>query len=82
MCYETGMTKPQPKTLKQLMQKLSGDTEMERRIQHFRAFVEFNKTRRRRDGDPPAALPCPVEPRGGGPLLKGGAAAALVFEDR
>ncbi len=76
------MTEPQPKTPKQLMQELSGETEMERRIRYFRAFVELNKTRRRRGGDPPAALPCPVYPRRGGPFLKGGAAAALVFEDR
>lgn len=59
-----------------------GETEMERTVRHFCAFVELNKTRRRRDGDPPAALPCPVHPRRGGPFLKGGAAAALVFEDR
>ena len=72
----------QTKTLKQLMQELSDETEMERRIGHFRAIVERNKTRRRRDGDPPAALPCPVEPRRGGPFLKGGAAGALVFEER
>ena len=81
-CYDADMTEPQPKTLKQLMQELSGETEMERRIRYFAAFVELNKTRRRRGGNPPAALPCPVEPRGGGPLLKGGAAAALVFQDR
>ena len=54
---------------------------MQRRIQHFAAFVERNKTRRRRGGDPPAALPVPVQPRDRGPYLKGGAAAALVFED-
>ena len=62
-------------------QEPSGETEMQRRIQHFAAFVERNKTRRRRGGDPPAALPVPVQPRGRGPYLKGGAAAALVFED-
>jgi hypothetical protein len=55
---------------------------MQRRIGHFAAFVERNKTRRRRGGDPPAALPVPAQPRGRGPFLKGGAAAALVFEDR
>ena len=57
------------------------EAEIERHVRHFRAYVERNKTRRRRDGDPPAALPCAVEPRGGGPFLKGGAAAALVFEE-
>ena len=76
------MTEPQPKPRMQRMPASSGETEMERRIRHFWALVEHNKTRRRRDGDPPAAVPCPVEPRGRGPFLKGGAAAALVFEDR
>ncbi len=56
------------------------ETDVQRQIRRFGAFVERNKTRRRRDGDPPSALPAPVEPRGRGPFLKGGAAAALEFE--
>jgi hypothetical protein len=59
-----------------------GDAEMQRRIALFRAYVERNKTRRRRDGDPPAAQPVPASPRGRGPFLQGGAAAALIFEER
>ena len=57
------------------------DEEMQRRIRLFQAFVERNKTRRRRDGDPPAALPAPVEPRGPRGGLEGGAVAALVFDE-
>jgi hypothetical protein len=46
----------------------------------FKARVERNKTRRRRDGDPPAALPVPaISPKGGG--LSGGAAAAMEFDE-
>lgn len=73
--------KPSKLDFDKFRQQAQGETEMERRIRHFAAFVERNKTRRRRDGDPPAALPVPVEPRRGGPFLKGGAAAALVFEN-
>ena len=72
--------KPSKLSFEKLRQDASGETEMERRIRHFAAFVERNKTRRRRD-DPPAALPVPAVPRRGGPFLKGGAAAALVFEN-
>ena len=57
-----------------------GDAEIQARIRHFRTWVERNKTRRR-GGDPPAALPVPVEPRGPKGGLRGGAAAALVFEE-
>lgn len=64
------------------MRELDGESDVERRMRLLAAFVERNKTRRRGDDDPPAALPVPVEPRRGGPFLKGGAAAALVFEDR
>jgi hypothetical protein len=72
----------QPKALDQLKQQLDAETDAARRMRLLAAFVERNKTRRRGDDDPPAALPIPVEPRRGGPFLKGGAAAALVFEDR
>ncbi len=76
------MTEPHPKPtpLDRLMQEMAGETDIQRNIGHFAAFVERNKTRRRRD-DPPAALPVPAVPRRGGPFLKGGAAAALVFEN-
>ena len=57
------------------------DAETQRLIAHFRAMVARNKTRRGRDDDPPAALPVPASPRGRGPWLRGGAAAALTFED-
>jgi hypothetical protein len=50
-------------------------------LDHFRPRIERNKTRRRRDDDPPAALPVPAEPRGRGPMLSGGAAAALTFDE-
>ena len=73
--------RPNPKPLDGLIRDPSGETESQRRIRYFAAVVERNKTRRRRGGDPPAALPVPVEPRNGGPFLKGGAAAALVFEN-
>ena len=73
--------KPSKLSFEKLRQDAYGETAMERRIRHFADFVERNKTRRRRDGDPPAALPVPMEPRRGGPFLKGGAAAALVFEN-
>ena len=73
--------KPSKLNFDKLRQDAHGETEMERRIRHFAAFVERNKTRRRRGGDPPAALPVPAHPRRGGPFLKGGAAAALVFEN-
>jgi hypothetical protein len=73
--------KPSKLDFGKLRQNALGETEMERRIRHFAAFVERNKTRRRRDDDPPAALPVPAAPRRGGPFLKGGAAAALVFEN-
>ena len=73
--------KPSKMSFDKLRQDAHGETDMERRIRHLSAFVERNKTRRRRDGEPPAALPVPVEPRRGGPFLKGGAAAALVFEN-
>ena len=43
----------------------------------LRAVVERNKARRRWDGEPPAAAPAPVEPRGGGGGWLGGAAAAV-----
>jgi hypothetical protein len=71
--------KPSKLSFEKLRQDAYGETAMERRIRHFADFVERNKTRRRRD-DPPAALPVPAVPRRGGPFLKGGAAAALVFE--
>ncbi len=76
------MTEPhaKPQSLERLMQELTGQTDMQRRIRHFAAVVERNKTRRGRD-DPPAAVPVPAVPRRGGPFLKGGAAAALVFEN-
>ena len=54
--------------------------DVERTVTHFRAIVERNKTRRRRDGEPPAAVPMPVEPRPRGGGLSGGAAVAMVFE--
>lgn len=71
--------KPDP--LDRFLEELKGEDDMQRRIRHFAAVVERNKTRRRRDDDPPAALPVPAVPRKGGPFLKGGAAAALVFEN-
>jgi len=74
--------KPQPEALDQLMQQLDSESDAERRMRLLAAFIERNKTRRRGDDDPPAALPVPATPRRGGPFLKGGAAAALVFEDR
>ncbi len=74
--------KPSKLNFDKLRQDAHGESEMARRMRHFSAFVERNKTRRRRGGDePPAALPVPAEPRRGGPFLKGGAAAALVFEN-
>ena len=73
--------KPQPKALDRLKQDLADETDVELRMRVLAAFVERNKTRRRRDDDPPAALPVPAAPRRGGPFLKGGAAAALVFEN-
>jgi hypothetical protein len=48
---------------------------------HFRARIERNKTRRRRDGDPPAAMPATVDPRPRGGGFSGGAAAVMTFED-
>jgi hypothetical protein len=77
------MTEPpaKPDSLDRFLEELKGETDVQRRIRYFAAVVERNKTRRRRDGDPPAALPVPATPRRGGPFLKGGAAAALVFEN-
>jgi hypothetical protein len=54
-------------------------TDVERTIAHFQARVERNKTRRFRDGDPPAALPMPVEPRPKGGGFSGGASVAMTF---
>lgn len=69
------METPQPRP------REPSDAEMQRRIALFVTYLERNKTRRRRDGDPPAALPAPASPRGRGPFLKGGAMAALTFEN-
>lgn len=73
---------PKPTSLDRMLEQMRSETDMQRRMRHFAALVALNKTRRRRDGDPPAALPVPAQPRGRGPFLKGGAAAELVFEDR
>lgn len=55
--------------------------DVSRVVEHFKDRVERNKTRRRRDGDPPAALPVPAGAGPKSPPLVGGAAAALEFED-
>src|SRR5262245_55737425 len=55
--------------------------EVARLAQHFKERLERNKTRRRRDGDPPAALPVPAGSGPKSPPLVGGAAAALEFDD-
>ena len=54
--------------------------DVERVVSHFKDRVERNKTRRFRDGDPPAALPMPVEPRPKGGGSSGGAAVAMTFK--
>lgn len=68
-------------SLHRLWQDAPSESERDRLVRHFMAAVERNKTRRRRDGDPPAALPAPVEPRPRGGGFSGGAAAALTFEE-
>jgi hypothetical protein len=55
--------------------------QLERRRVQLAAFVERNKSRRRRGEDPPAAVAAPLEPRPKGPSFSGGAAAALTFDE-
>ncbi|HEX2560272.1 hypothetical protein [Phenylobacterium sp.] len=76
------MTEPR-KTLQELLGLPSEVPQMDAHdtISHFRRRVERNKTRRRRDGDPPAALPVPALPRGGGGLC-GGATAPIPPPDQ